>query len=167
MELLRVAVSSCLLGIDSTYKQDSNADFSHQFLKLQEFSVSRGKKIVVIPICPESLCFGVPRTPIELENGNAAAVLSGRGRVFNMVGSDVTAPFLRTCIRLVKVLEADVAVLKDGSPSCGVSEVYDGTFSGKKIRGRGLFAELLVKKGVKIFSERDSWFGWIKEWIDR
>jgi uncharacterized protein YbbK (DUF523 family) len=42
------------------------------------------------------------------------------------------------------------AILKNGSPSCGVDEVYDGTFSGKKVKGMGVFAKLLHNNGIEL-----------------
>jgi len=47
------------------------------------------------------------------------------------------------------------AVLKEGSPSCGSSEIHDGTFSGIRIRGEGATTSLLRRNGIEVFSERD------------
>ena len=47
------------------------------------------------------------------------------------------------------------AILKAKSPSCGKGLVYDGTFSGTKIKGMGVTASLLTKHGVKIYSENN------------
>jgi len=46
-----------------------------------------------------------------------------------------------------------IAILKEGSPSCGVSCVNDGSFSGHKIDGQGLTAHLLTRHGISVFSE--------------
>ena len=35
-------------------------------------------------------------------------------------------------------------------PSCGVKEIYDGTFSGTKIPGQGVFAKMLMDEGVLV-----------------
>ena len=51
--------------------------------------------------------------------------------------------------------EIACAILKAKSPTCGVHEIYDGTFSGKKIKGRGILAEALVKAGIRIIDEKD------------
>ena len=45
------------------------------------------------------------------------------------------------------------AVLTDGSPSCGSSFVYDGSFSGKRVAGRGTTTALLEANGIRVFSE--------------
>ena len=56
-------------------------------------------------------------------------------------------------LRLVMLLKADMAILKQNSPSCGSSMIYDGTFSGKKIPGSGITAALLIKSGIRVISE--------------
>ena len=45
-------------------------------------------------------------------------------------------------IELEKVKEAgaQLAVLQARSPSCGCRHIYDGTFSGRLIRGSGIFS---------------------------
>ena len=56
-----------------------------------------------------------------------------------------------------KALEekVDLAILQSRSPSCGVKQIYDGSFSGKKIPGHGLFAELCIKAGYKVLDIED------------
>jgi uncharacterized protein YbbK (DUF523 family) len=46
-----------------------------------------------------------------------------------------------------------VAILKDGSPSCGSSYVYDGTFTSTRVDGEGVTAELMRRHGIRVFSE--------------
>ena len=43
-----------------------------------------------------------------------------------------------------------LAVLQSRSPTCGVNQIYDGSFSGKLIPDMGLFAQALKKKGCKV-----------------
>ena len=45
--------------------------------------------------------------------------------------------------------KVDLVILQSRSPSCGVKQVYDGSFSGKLIEGKGIFAELLAENGIK------------------
>lgn len=33
---------------------------------------------------------------------------------------------------------------------CGVGTIYDGTFSGKKIPGNGIFEQMLIDNGIKV-----------------
>ena len=68
-------------------------------------------------------------------------------------GVNRTQDFIRGTERTLKELEKeriDLAILKSRSPSCGVRKVYDGSFSGKLIEGRGMFAEALSARGVKL-----------------
>ena len=44
----------------------------------------------------------------------------------------------------------DMVILQSRSPSCGAKQVYDGSFSGRLIEGRGVFAQLLVDNGIKV-----------------
>ena len=65
---------------------------------------------------------------------------------------------------VAKVLEKigsekiDLAILKSRSPTCGVHEIYDGTFSGKLVRGRGILAEALARRGISLVDEEDDLF---------
>ena len=47
------------------------------------------------------------------------------------------------------------AVLKSRSPSCGVHEVYDGSFKGVVIPGRGIAADMLANAGLDVVDEFD------------
>ena len=44
--------------------------------------------------------------------------------------------------------QVELAILQSRSPSCGVKEIYDGTFSGTKIPGQGVFAKMLMDEEV-------------------
>jgi len=44
------------------------------------------------------------------------------------------------------------AILKERSPSCGVNKVY---VDGEIVDGTGIFAYLLKKEGVKVYSEEE------------
>ena len=44
----------------------------------------------------------------------------------------------------------ELAILQSRSPSCGVKEIYDGTFSGTKIPGQGVFAKMLMDEGIRV-----------------
>jgi uncharacterized protein YbbK (DUF523 family) len=78
--------------------------------------------------------------------------------VFTKDGEDVTAAFEKgaeKALRLARESDAAFAILKEGSPSCGVATVHDGAFTGGKIPGRGLTAERLVAAGCEVFSEKE------------
>jgi len=44
----------------------------------------------------------------------------------------------------------ELAILQSRSPSCGVKEIYDGTFSGTRIPGQGVFAKMLMDEGIRV-----------------
>ena len=54
------------------------------------------------------------------------------------------------CLALAKEKGIDLAILQSRSPSCGVLQIYDGTFSGKLIEGSGVFAAMLRDNGFKV-----------------
>ncbi len=43
-------------------------------------------------------------------------------------------------------------VFKEKSPSCGKDFIYDGTFSGRLIKGKGVVTALLMRKGIEVKS---------------
>lgn len=50
---------------------------------------------------------------------------------------------------------AEVCILQSRSPSCGVKEVYDGSFTGKKIPGMGVFAQMISGTSIKLVDVED------------
>ena len=58
-------------------------------------------------------------------------------------------------LKIAKAIGAKKAILKEGSPSCGCNFIYDGSFSGNKIRGKGLTAYMLEREGIKVISEKE------------
>ena len=57
---------------------------------------------------------------------------------------------------MAKLLGCSAAILKERSPSCGSHQIYDGTFQGKRIEGRGVTAALLEKNGIRLFNEEQT-----------
>ena len=109
-------------------------------------------------MCPEVAGgLPVPRPPAEIASGaGGAAVLAGLGKIVDPQANDVSAEVIvgaQLALRQAQVQGIRIAVLKDGSPSCGSSYIYDGTFSGTKIHERGVTAALLESAGVRVFSE--------------
>ena len=58
--------------------------------------------------------------------------------------------------RLAQLYGASRALLKARSPSCGHGEIYDGSFTGRRIPGSGVTAEALAAMGVSVFTEADA-----------
>jgi uncharacterized protein YbbK (DUF523 family) len=146
-----VLVSACLLGKPVRY--DGRAVPNDHAVLAGWLAGGR-----VVSVCPEVAGgMPIPRPPAEIEPGaTAAAVLAGRARVVAVSGDDATLPFVtgaREALAAARKHGIRVAVLKEGSPSCGSGYVYDGHFSGVKQPGVGVTAQLLADAGVRVFSE--------------
>ena len=71
---------------------------------------------------------------------------------------DVTKKFKQGAMETLKIAKlygCKKAILKEGSPSCGSSCIYDGTFTGKKVPGEGVTTALLRQNGIEVVSEKD------------
>lgn len=137
---MKVLVSACLLGENCKYNGGNN-----YCPKVAEFV--RDKEVV--PVCPEMEAgYGCPRTPIEIVDGV----------LFDRDGNNVDAPMRRTIAAILARMEdqeIDCAVLKSRSPTCGVRQVYDGTFSGTLKDGMGLFAQGLHAAGIRVIDSEE------------
>lgn len=137
---MKILVSACLLGKNCKYNGDNNLNQSVlDFIEGHE----------VIGVCPEQLGgLSTPRLSAEIVDGV----------VTNKEGVSVDAEFRKGAqSALAAALEnkVDLAILQSRSPSCGVKEIYDGSFSGKKIQGQGVFAKLLSARGIKVLDAED------------
>jgi uncharacterized protein YbbK (DUF523 family) len=146
-----ILVSSCLLGESVRHNgahKRANSEILQRWL-------AEGR---VLAVCPEVAGgMSIPRPAAEIEHGaGGAKVLVGIAKVIDNTGRDVSPEFVAGAEHaLAKARERGVriAVLKEGSPSCGTSFSYDGTFSGTKVPVRGVTAELLHQAGIAVFSE--------------
>ena len=144
-----ILISACLAGENVKYSGGNNA------IPLLCQWIEKHRDNVLL-VCPEVMGgLPVPRLPAEIQrhgtNPEDCCVV-------NKVGEDVTAQFrlgAEKVLALVKEHHITAAVLKESSPSCGSSTVYNGTFSGIKIPGSGVTASLLMENGVKVISEKD------------
>ena len=135
-----ILVSSCLLGKNCKYSGGNN--YCDELKKLYN-------KYNLIEICPEVLGgLSIPRHPSEII----------KDRVINKIGEDVTEHFIlgaKLSLEIAKKYDIKYAILKENSPSCGYGCIYDGTFSGNKIVGNGITAELLFNNGIVILNEKN------------
>jgi len=147
--MLMILVSSCLAGLEVRYNGTHCLD--HKIRKLIE-----EKK--AISVCPELLGgFLTPREPAEIIGGNGEDVLDGTAKVIEKSGRDVTELYIKGAYITLKNaidVNAKVVVLKEYSPSCGSSMIYNGEFIGKKIAGNGVTAALLKRNGLQVISEK-------------
>lgn len=143
-----ILISACLLGINCKY--DGQNNFDHRISLLAE-------KEKLVPLCPEQLGgLPTPRLKAETKDGDGFAVLEGKAHVLNEQKEDVTSFFIKGAketLKAAKLLRARCAILKDGSPSCGVNFIYDGTFQKQPKEGKGVTAALLAQNGIKIWAE--------------
>ena len=133
-----ILCSACLLGIKCGY--DGKSKLNQRVIKLS-------KKEILIPVCPEQL--GGLSTPRE------AAEIKGK-KAITKSGKDVTKNFERGAkevFGLAKLFGTREAILKQRSPSCGCGKIYDGTFSGKLIKGDGITTSLLKRNRIKVIPD--------------
>ena len=103
----------------------------------------------MIPVCPEVMGgLPTPRVPAEIVNG---IVTNKEGKVVDKefrYGAEVA---------FKKIMDSgvEVCVLQSRSPSCGAKEVYDGSFTGKKIPGMGVFAQMVSETSIKMIDVED------------
>ncbi len=73
-------------------------------------------------------------------------------------GRDVTSFFVRGAeetLKIARILCDNEAILKQRSPSCGLGQIYDGTFFKTVVKGDGVTTALLKQNGIKVISEED------------
>ena len=129
-----IGVSACLLGENCKYNGGNNGSD-----KVKKFV----KGHTVVPVCPEVMGgLSTPRDPAEIIGGV----------VRQKSGRSVDGEFregARAALQKIKDAGADVVILQSRSPSCGVNEIYDGTFTGRLVKGKGIFAAMLEEEGIR------------------
>ena len=141
-------ISACLCGVNCKYNGLNN------YNEIRDKLLASGKAILV---CPEQLGgLPTPRIPSEIIGESSNILNYNNGSVIDKNGNDVTPQFVKGAketLQIAKKLNIKKAILKDGSPSCGVNYIYDGNFNGTKIKGMGLTAQLLKESSIDIISE--------------
>lgn len=137
-----ILVSACLLGLRTRY---DGTDCCRPDL-LERLAGSR-----IVPVCPEQLGgLPTPREPAEIDREDGRAVLRDDARVVRRDGTDVTENYLRGArqvLRIARLTGARRAILKEGSPACGVSRLKR---AGDDLQGMGVAAALLEEKGYEV-----------------
>ncbi|MBS6106029.1 MULTISPECIES: DUF523 domain-containing protein [Anaerococcus] len=137
---MKVAVSACLLGENCKYNGGNNYN-----KKLVNFVES----YEVIAMCPEVLGgLAIPRPPAEIVNG----------LVRQKNGISVDNEFKKgaqKALNIIKKNKIGLVILQSRSPSCGVNNVYDGSFTGKLIEGKGVFARILEENNIEVIDVED------------
>jgi uncharacterized protein YbbK (DUF523 family) len=159
-------VSACLLGLCTRFDGGHNRDEAVRGL---------GARFTLVPICPEQLGgLPTPRPAAEIQGPpREADARAGDMRVEDARvgdvreadvqvvvrtrdGLDVSGKFRRggeAAVTVARLVGARSAVLKSRSPSCGVGETYDGTFSHTVRAGSGVTADMLRRAGLDLYTE--------------
>ena len=136
----KILISACLVGDKVRY--DGKSQYHPLIKELLE-------KYELVPFCPEvEGGLKTPRKPSEIK----------KDKVINEEGRDVTRFFKEgasKALNICKYLNIKIAILKDGSPSCGSSEIHSGNFDGRMIKGKGITTTLLEQNGIKVYSEKE------------
>ncbi len=152
-------MSACLMGRPVRYNGTDKKSGAAEILERWQ---QEGR---LVPVCPEvAVGFPTPRPAAEIRatpGGGASDrqgtdVLSGQAVVVEDSGRDVSDLYVqaaRDTVALAKRNNCDHAVLTDGSPSCGSTFIYDGTFSGVKKPGMGSTTAALRDAGITVWAE--------------
>ena len=137
---MKVIVSACLAGDNSKYNGGNNLN-----KKMMDFLQSHE----IIKVCPEVLGgLPTPRPSAEIVEG----------QVMNTDGKNITKEFTlgaQKAFEIVKTENPDLIILQSRSPSCGIKQIYDGTFTGNKIPGQGLFFFFFITTGYTVMDFED------------
>ena len=137
---MKIIVSACLAGENCKYNGGNNQN--ERIMKLMA-----GNEVVTV--CPEQMGgLTTPRIPSEIRDG---IVTAKDGRIVDREFRKGAAKCLEIAIRE----QLDLIVLQSRSPSCGVKQRYDGSFSGKLVDGSGVTAELLINNGFRVIDVED------------
>ena len=142
--------SACLLGTPCAYDGKPRTN---------EKIIALSKKEMFIPICPEVLAnLLTPRNPAEIYFADGIDIIDGKAHVYTKEREDVTLPFLRGAYRVLGIarsIESVRFIGKSRSPSCGVGQIYDGTFTKTLRDGDGVTSALLRSKGLTVLTEEN------------
>lgn len=135
---MKIGVSACLLGHNVRYNgSNKRNDEIIQLLENHE----------VVCVCPEAAAgLPIPHPPIEILNEE---VIDCDGRCYTssiIKGVQKAYAYSKDC---------DFFILKAKSPTCGVSRIYDGTFSDTLINADGMFTRVCKDNGKLVFTEND------------
>ena len=132
---MKIMVSTCLTGENCKYNGGNNRN--EKVLQLMADNE-------VIAVCPEQMGgLPIPRIPSEICDG---VVTAKDGRIVDRefrVGAV-------GCLEIAISEQPDLIILQSRSPSCGVKQRYDGTFSGKLVNKAGVTAERLIENGFRV-----------------
>ena len=137
---MKIMVSACLAGENCKYNGGNNRN--EKILQLMAENE-------VVTVCPEQMGgLPTPRVPAEIRDG---VVTAKDGRI---VDAEFRAGAAK-CLELAIKEQPNLIILQSRSPSCGVKERYDGSFSGKLTKGAGVTAQQLMENGFRVIDVED------------
>ena len=137
---MKIMISACLAGENCKYNGGNNRN--EKVLQLMA-------EHDVILVCPEQMGgLPTPRVPSELRDG---VVTARDGRIVDREFREGAAK----CLEIARQEQPDLIVLQPRSPSCGVKQRYDGTFTGTLVEGSGVTAQLLMENGFRCVDVED------------
>lgn len=140
----KTIVSACLVGCACRYDGKSMPN------SLLKAMFEAGE---LVAVCPEVLGgLATPRDPAEIVSEDPVRLSTNQG-------IDVTAEYKQGADQAVGVanaIDANLAILKSKSPSCGSRQIYDGSFQRQLIPGAGVTARALRAAGIKVINEEEA-----------
>ncbi len=137
---MKIMVSACLAGENCKYNGGNNRNEKVLQLMTQN---------EVITVCPEQMGgLPTPRVPSEIKDG---VVTAKDGRIVDVEFRAGAAK----CLEIAMREQPDLIVLQPRSPSCGVKQRYDGTFTGTLVDEPGVTAQLLMEHGFRCVDVED------------
>ena len=135
---MKIGISACLAGDKVRYDGTDKKN-------IELLEILKGHELV--KICPEMAAgFPVPRKSLEIRNKE----------VFSSYVKNISKKLMKGALKCLEMIsDCDLVVLKERSPSCGVHQVYDGSFSGKLIKGHGIFTRMCLEHDIPVYSEDD------------
>ena len=147
----KILISSCLIGKKCAYDAEARTNDSVKEL-CSRFGYT--------DVCPEMLGgLGCPREVHEIVGGGGGDVLDGKAIVKSSSGEDHTRNFIQGAKETLKEALKNnirVAIMKSHSPSCGRNEIHSGKFDGAMRKGAGVTITLLLREGIKVFTEGET-----------
>jgi len=137
----KILVSACLLG------EKVRFDGKTKKINAEILEIWKAENRL-ISCCPEVAGgLPIPRPAAEIQGES----------VINILHEDVSEAFQQGAQKALELClqhHIQLAILKEGSPSCGVTQINDGTFTHTKQTGQGMTTRLLQQHGIKVFSEQ-------------
>ncbi len=147
---MRIFVSACLAGESVRYDGKSKK-VENRILKKWI------KEKIAIPFCPEVAGgLGIPRNRAEIVKITSAGNINDKFLIKDVENNNVTDIFVRGAelsVKFAKDRNIKLALLKDGSPSCGSTYIYDGSFRGVKVKGSGILSYFFDENDILCFNE--------------